>query len=137
MIKFANCFSEYAPLQIEILIQEKNSEGWRPYKMALVLDEKGNKLVEFEHTLSVECIERWQSGLSDIASQKIEEFNFEPLEPAFSVNISRLDSERVEMLWIVDISYVQGGPATETGVGFKIYVETDEVKKTVVELMKL
>ena len=134
MIVFNNIFEFEAPMQILLQIAEPDTEGWRNYRMALVTNKDGDKLLEFEHSFSSLCIERLKGGMNDLLERKTDQFNFEPLEPAFSLKLSRLASDEFEMLCIVDISYVRKGPATETGIGIAIVVKADEVKSALGEI---
>ncbi|MTJ53641.1 hypothetical protein FJR38_13800 [Anabaena sp. UHCC 0253] len=134
MIVFNNIFELEAPMQILLQIDEPDTEGWRNYRMALVINKDKYKLVEFEQSFSSLCIERLQGGINDLLEARTEQFDFEPLEPAFRLQVSRLAPDEFEMLCIVDISYVRKGPATETGIGMAIVVKADEVKSALKEL---
>jgi hypothetical protein len=135
MIVFNNIFEVEAPMQILLQIGEPDAEGWRNYTMALVTNKKdGDKLLEFEHSFSSLCIERFKGGMNDLLEERTDQFDFEPLEPAFRLKVSRLASDEFEMLCIVDISYVQKGSATETGIGIAIVVKADEVKSAMEEI---
>lgn len=134
MIVFNNIFEIEAPMQILLEIGEPDAEGWRNYRMALVINKDGDKLLEFEHSFSDSCIERLKSGLNDLLEDSSNQFDFEPLEPAFRLKLSRLSSNEFEMLCIVDISYIRKGAATETGMGMAIVVRADEVKRALTEI---
>jgi hypothetical protein len=134
MIEFNNIFDIESPRQILLQIGEPNTEGWRNYRMTLVTNKLGDKLLEFEYSFSGLCIERLKGGLHDLLEGKTDQFNFEPLEPAFRLKLSRLRIDEFEMLCIVDISYVRKGPATETGIGIAIVVKADDLKSALAEL---
>lgn len=134
MIVFTNCFDVEVPRQILLQINAPDSEGWRQYRMSLVTNNEGDKLVEFEYALGDLCIERLKRGMTDLIDRRIDKFDFEPIEPAFRLKISRSNLDEFEMLCIVDISYVRGGPATETGIGIAIVVKADEVKRALEEI---
>lgn len=136
MIVFNNLFDVEVPRQILLQINQPDTEGWRKYNMVLVTNKKGDKLVEFEYSFSSFCIERFRGGINDLLEGKIDEFNFEPIEPAFSLKISRLDPDEFEMLCIVDISYIHNGPSTQTGLGVLIVVQNNELKSALEELNK-
>lgn len=134
MIVFNNIFKIEAPMQILLEIGEPDAESWRNYRMALVINKDGDKLLEFEHSFSGSCIERLNRGLNELLEGKINQFDFEPLEPAFCLKLSRLSSDEFEMLCIVDISYINKGAATETGIGMAIVIRADEVKSALAEI---
>jgi len=134
MIVFNNIFDIEIPRQITLQIDRPDSEGWRKYRMELVKNKAGEKLLEFEYSFSNSCIELLKSKIKNLLEQKTDRFDFEPIEPAFSLEISTFAPDEFKMLCIVDVSYVANGPATETGIGMVIVVSKTELKDALAEL---
>jgi hypothetical protein len=134
MIEFNNCFDIKSPRQICLDIHAPDEEGWRKYDLSLVLNQQGDKLTEFTYSFSDRCISRLKNGLTDLVGEKIEQFNFEPIEPAFCIQITRLRAGLFSLLCIVDINFVDGGAATETGIGMTIAIKADDIHAAIAEL---
>jgi hypothetical protein len=134
MIEFNNTYDIKSPRQILLDIFEPDDEGWSKYALSLVKNNAGEKLVEFSYAFSESCLERLKKGLIELADGKSERFRFEPIEPAFCLKITRLRSGLFEFLCMVDINFVEGGAATETGIGMLIAVKVDDIKAAIAEL---
>lgn len=129
-----NVFDDDAPLHLSWDSGTPDEEGWCGYHMALVA--QGNSLLAFDGTLSTECIELLTTQLADLLASRIEEFDYEPLEPAFQLQLLRLDDDSFNLLCIVDISYINQGPATETGIGLSMVVNADNLQQWLTTLQQ-
>lgn len=109
-----------APRRIDLEIEDPDDEGWRTYRMTLVANSSGDVLVSFGGSFDRDDALRLAGRLTDLLEAQADGLTFEPIEPAFSISVTRCDEDAFDLECIVDLSFVSGGPGTETGVGFRL-----------------
>lgn len=129
-LSFTNLYSDIPKLEVLFKIGEFNAEDWALYELSFF--QSGQEpLLRINQMLSRDCLELLYKRLNSILSEDSGSLEYEPIEPAFNLSLSRLNPEAVKILIIVDLGFVANKMATETGMGFQLHVNRKELKDNI------
>ncbi len=126
-MRIDSCFFNLSPLSISFDLGSADDEGWRKFGLTLERD-RGEAVSAISGALSSQCVARLSQGLEDLLGGRAQRFDYEPMEPAFSLRLETQADGRFRIACIVDEVFAAGGAGTETGVGLTLVADRSSIE---------